>query len=102
MVREPAPDRAPAYGWFSEGYQASTAGIAEDFRVVMDDRRSDLAALATPPVFIHGARDPLVPLHRIEGLIEEIGIAHLRSFDGGHFVSATAAAEVWKQVASLV
>jgi pimeloyl-ACP methyl ester carboxylesterase/DNA-binding CsgD family transcriptional regulator len=94
--------RVPAYPIFSETYQTSTVGIAEDFRLSTESWKSDFDRLSMPVTFIHGDRDPLTKVAELAAFVFP-GSRHriVEVPDGGHFISVSHANQVWRDISNL-
>lgn len=101
-VLEGAITDVPAYALFSETYQHSLIGIAEDFGFVMNAWQSVVASLPVPVTLIHGIEDPLTRIDALEDAarrtpdIELVGIE-----GGGHFIAISHAPAVWSRIGTV-
>jgi pimeloyl-ACP methyl ester carboxylesterase len=92
-----------AYGWFIESYDASIAGMADDFRHAMT---MDVGALIgapqpAPTCFVHGAADPLTAATLIcHWAASALGARTTWIAGGGHFVADSHPDEVCSAVAA--
>lgn len=92
----------PVYSMFSELFQLSAPGIAEDYAYVMRNGTHNFAKLRRPTTFLHGTDDPLTTIDEIAAAISPGAPASIASVDGGgHFIGASDADLVWQRVASL-
>ena len=89
---------SPVYGWFSELYQTSVSGIAEDYCFAMqrlqlpDENDAKLLVL-------HGTEDPLTSLEDVRQVLSGWPDAEILPIDGaGHFLSASHCDTLWKHV----
>ncbi len=85
------------YEIFSESYQSSIAGIAEDFSFVMQSWRSELERLNCPVTFIQGTHDPLTRVSDFESVLSGSGRRKTIELikNGGHFLSNSHPEELW-------
>ncbi|WP_419914005.1 alpha/beta fold hydrolase [Hoeflea sp.] len=85
------------YEIFSDSYQTSIAGIAEDFSFVMQGWRIEFEKLNGPVTFIQGTHDPLTRVSDFESVLSGSGRRHTIELikDGGHFLSNSHPKELW-------
>jgi pimeloyl-ACP methyl ester carboxylesterase/DNA-binding CsgD family transcriptional regulator len=85
------------YEIFSDCYQSSVAGIAEDFSFVMQSWQKELESLSCPVTFIQGTHDPLTRVSDFEGALTGSGQRNTIELiqNGGHFLSNSHPEELW-------
>ena len=91
-----------AYRMFSHQYQASVAGMVDDYIYVMRRWNEEIARIRIPTTFIHGTADPLTEISEFSEVVA--GMSNTRILpvqDGGHFVAASNPAEIWAQIARI-
>jgi len=92
----------PAYDMFAELYGNSTAGMTADFVFTMRRWKSAAKTLPMPVTIVHGAKDPLTSVGELDGLVATASTHETIVIDdGGHFISASHAAEVWPLVGAM-
>ena len=92
----------PGHRMFSDLYQSSTSGVADDFGFVMKSWQREVGALDMPVIFIHGSRDPLTKIDEFRDIANSTPNNHIVAVvDGGHFISVSHASEVWQHIARL-
>lgn len=92
----------PAYLMFSDTYQTSIVGIADDFKLSTESWVGTLDRLGVPVTLIHGTDDPLTSIAELKGLAQGTSTQRiLHVSGGGHFIAVSHAAEVWQKVAAL-
>lgn len=93
---------SPAYTKFSQLYQTSIAGVAEDFGFVMNKWQEEVSSLQTEVTFIHGTEDPLTEISELEVVAGPDTNNRIVSITGGgHFISVSHAQKVWGEIADL-
>ena len=92
------------YEIFSDSYQSSIAGIAEDFCFVMQSWRTELEQLTRPVTFIHGTHDPLTDVTDFAGVLpascrhSSINLIE----NGGHFLSNSHPDQLWQIIRTYI
>lgn len=91
---------SPVYGWFSELYQTSVSGIAEDYSFAM--QHLQLPAIQVAKLLVlHGTEDPLTSLEEVREVLSGWPDAEILPVEGaGHFLSASHCDALWSQVRS--
>jgi surfactin synthase thioesterase subunit len=87
---------------FSDTYQTSIVGIADDFRLSTESSKSDFDRLPMPVSFIHGDKDPLTKVAELAAFVSpESGQRIVELADGGHFIPVSHASQVWWDVSKV-
>jgi pimeloyl-ACP methyl ester carboxylesterase/DNA-binding CsgD family transcriptional regulator len=86
------------YEIFSDSYQSSIAGIAEDFCLVMHSWQDELERLSPSVTFIHGTHDPLTKVSDFESVLPGPGQVNTVELikNAGHFLSNSHPQQLWK------
>lgn len=93
--------RQPMASWFTELYQSSVTGIAEDLSFTLENE----AALDVPPdirvTFMHGGNDPITELAEVRGFADRLSGADVVEFpDAGHFLMGSHPDPSWSAIAT--
>lgn len=85
------------YEIFSDSYQSSISGIAEDFCFVMHNWKDELEKLGCPVTCIHGTHDPLTKVSDFENVLPGLGQRSSIELieNGGHFLSNSHPEQLW-------
>ena len=89
----------PSSEWFSQLFQSSVNGIAEDFRFAAQEWQNDLAQLNIPITIVHGTDDPIITIDRLQQLAEGKNQVDVQMIQGGHLICASHPEQVWQAVA---
>jgi pimeloyl-ACP methyl ester carboxylesterase len=92
----------PSAEWFSQLFQTSVNGIAEDFRFAGEEWQTDLADLKMPITFVHGKEDPIISVERLQALVDSSNQFDIKLIAGGHLICASHPTLVWQAVAQSV
>lgn len=97
-VLEGKGNASPVYGWFSELYQTSVSGIAEDYSFALQRLRLPAQSKAKL-LILHGSEDPLTDLEDVREVVSDRPDALVLPVEGaGHFLSASHSDSLWKHV----
>jgi pimeloyl-ACP methyl ester carboxylesterase/DNA-binding CsgD family transcriptional regulator len=98
LVMESHPSTRPSSEWFSELFQLSVIGIAEDFRQATQEWQSEIEGLGIPISLVHGTQDPLIAIQEMQQISLDNKQISLTPIEGGHLICASQPQLVWAAV----